>query len=142
MGRVFKQNGSKQVFYQLERMTFLSPNQQCLSTHAHTHTQPFYGSLDFVRDNPGEPVPEETFTNSHLSWSSVIPYLLPLSITIHGILPVQSTCLTVIFHYLSPSFLWSTSWPSTLNFIFHTFLYPIIVFFSQHMSIPLQLVLL
>jgi len=21
-------------------------------------TQPFYGSLDFVRDNPGEPVPE------------------------------------------------------------------------------------
>jgi len=39
--------------------------------------QPFYGSLDFVRDNPGEPVPEETFTHSHLSWSSVIPYLLP-----------------------------------------------------------------
>jgi len=27
----------------------------------YTHTQPFYGSLDFVRDNPGEPVPEETF---------------------------------------------------------------------------------
>ena len=29
-------------------------------THTHTHT-PFYGSLDFVRDNPGEPVPEGTF---------------------------------------------------------------------------------
>jgi len=29
--------------------------------------QPFYGSLDFVWDNPGEPVPEETFTHSHLS---------------------------------------------------------------------------
>jgi len=26
------------------------------------HTQPFYGSLDFVQDNPDEPVPEETFT--------------------------------------------------------------------------------
>jgi len=25
-------------------------------------TQPFYGSTDFVQDNPGEPVPEETFT--------------------------------------------------------------------------------
>jgi len=25
---------------------------------------PFYGSVDFVRDNPGEPVPEETFTHS------------------------------------------------------------------------------
>jgi len=53
-------------------------------THAHTdtHTQPFYGSLDFVWDNLGEPVPEETFTHSHLSWSSIIPYLLPPSIMI------------------------------------------------------------
>jgi len=25
----------------------------------HTHTQPFYGSVEFVRENPGEPVPEE-----------------------------------------------------------------------------------
>jgi len=28
---------------------------------SNTHTQPFYGSLDFVRDNPGELVPEGTF---------------------------------------------------------------------------------
>ena len=55
----------------------------------------------------GEPVPKETFTHSHLSWSSVIPYLLPPSSTIHGILSVQSTCLTVFFHNLCPSFLWS-----------------------------------
>jgi len=27
------------------------------------HTQPFYGSMDFVRDNPGEPIPEQTFTH-------------------------------------------------------------------------------
>jgi len=39
----------------------------------HTHTQPFCGSVDFVRDNPGEPVPEETYTHSHSSWSSIIP---------------------------------------------------------------------
>jgi len=32
-------------------------------THTHTHTQPFYSSMDFVRNNPGEPVPEETFTH-------------------------------------------------------------------------------
>jgi len=32
--------------------------------HTHTHTQPFYGSVDFVRDNPGEPVLEETFTHT------------------------------------------------------------------------------
>jgi len=30
----------------------------------------FYGSLAFVRDYPGELVPEGTFTHSHLSWSS------------------------------------------------------------------------
>jgi len=69
-------------------------------TRTHTHTQPFYGSLDFVRDNPGEPVPEETFTHSHQSWSSVIPYLLPPSMTICGILPVQFTCPIVFFHRL------------------------------------------
>jgi len=43
------------------------------------NTQPFYGSLDFVRNNPGEPVPEETFIHSHPSWSSIIPiYFLHL----------------------------------------------------------------
>jgi len=45
--------------------------------------QPFYGTLDFVQDKPGEPVPEETFIHSHLSWSSIIPYLLPPSTMIH-----------------------------------------------------------
>jgi len=60
-------------------------------------TQPFYSSTDFVRDNPGEPVPEETFTHLHLSWSSIVPYLLHPSTTIHGILSVQSTHLTIFF---------------------------------------------
>ena len=73
-------------------------------THTHTETQPFYGSMDFVRDNPDEPVPEETFTHSLVSWLSVVPYLLHPSTTIHGILPVQSTCLTIFFHNLSQVF--------------------------------------
>jgi len=37
--------------------------QRRIMLQTHTHTQPFYGSLEFVRDNPGEPVPEETFTH-------------------------------------------------------------------------------
>jgi len=37
------------------------------SMSTHTHTHPFYGSMDVVRDNPGDPVPEETFTHSLLS---------------------------------------------------------------------------
>ena len=59
--------------------------------------QLFYGSLDFVRDNLDEPVPEETFTHSHLSWSSIIPYLLPPSTTIYAILPVQFTLPDSLF---------------------------------------------
>jgi len=72
---------------------------------------------------------KKTFTHSHLLWLSIIPYLLPPSVTIHGIL-----CLTVFFHNLSPSFLWSTSWPGTLHFILHTFLHPIIVFLLSYCS--------
>jgi len=45
---------------------------QALHARMHAHTQPFYGSLDFVPDNPGEPVPEGTFIHSHLSWSSFL----------------------------------------------------------------------
>jgi len=99
-----------------------------LHTHTHTNTQPFYGSLNSVRDNLGEPIPEGTFTHSYLSWSSVIS-LLPPYITIHGILPVQFTCLTVFSHNLCSSFLWSTSWPGTLSFILHTFLH---LLFTAH----------
>ena len=73
----------------------------------------------FCPDNPGEPVPEETFTHSQLSWSSFVRYMLHPSTTIHGILHVQSTHLTIFFRNLSPSFLWSTSWPGTLHFILH-----------------------
>jgi len=35
---------------------------EALQAH-NTHIPPFYGSLDFVRDNPAEPVPEETSTH-------------------------------------------------------------------------------
>jgi len=49
-------------------------------THTHTQTQPFYGSLDFVQDNLGEPVAEESFTHSYPSWSSKILTLSASSI--------------------------------------------------------------
>jgi len=72
-------------------------------------------------------------THTHRGHQS--SYLLSPSTTIPVILPIQSTCFTVFFHNLCPSFLWSTSWPGTLHFILHTFLHPIIIFFSQHMPI-------
>jgi len=94
----------------------------CYSTH--TIILRLYG---FCPGQPGWAYTRRTFTHSHLSWSSIVPYLLHPSNTIHGILPVQSTHPTIFFHNLSPSFLWSTSWTGTLHFILHTFLRPVIV---------------
>ena len=104
--------------------------------------QLFYSSLDFVWDNPRELIQKETFTHSHLSWSSNLLHMLPPPIPIYGILPVQSACLRVFLHNLCPCFLWFTSLPDTLHFIIHAFIHQTIVFFSQHMPIPLQPVLL
>jgi len=105
--------------------------------HAHTYTQPFYCSLHFVQDKSGEPVPEERFTHSHLSWSSVIPYLLHPSSTIHGI-PLFNLRAWQSFSTISLQVFFGLSLglAPSLHTIIHTFLHPIIVFFSQHMPIP------
>jgi len=55
-----------------------------------------------IRDYPGEPVPEETCTHSPIMILSNLYQLFP-SITIHSILPVQFTCLTIFLHNFSPS---------------------------------------
>jgi len=106
---------TNRIFLDLRTVTRDTPGICFKPDISSTHIQPFYGSLDFAQDNPGEPVPEETFTHLHISWSSIIPYLLPPSTMIHGILSVQLMCLTVFFHNLSPSFLWSPLYlePST-----------------------------
>ena len=92
--------------------------------------------IAFVRDNPGRPVEEETLTHSHPTWSSDILYHLPPFTTIHGVLFVHFTCLTILSDNLCPGPLWSSSWSWTIYFILHTFLHPIIIIFSQHMPIP------
>ena len=141
------------------------------------HTQPFYSSLDFVWDNPGEkvhfaifwifwckmkitqadvptfsavptilrqmPFLAHTHTYNHFTamWnlsgttrvsryqkkrspththrghqSPRSPYLLSPSTTIHGILPIQSTCSTVFFHNLSKfSLVYLLAWHPTLH---------------------------
>ena len=61
-------------------------------THYNTHTHNRLTA--FVRDNQGRPVPEETLTHSHPTWSSNILYHLPPFTMIHGILFVHFTCLT------------------------------------------------
>ena len=125
-------------------MQLLSPIHPCLTAESGlsvgfiwAHTQPFYGSVEFVRDNPGEPVPEETFTHyKHRGHQSSLSAFSIYYDTWHP--PYSIRVLYSLFQNLSPSFLWSTSWPGTLHFILHTFLHPIIVFFSQHMPTPSQ----
>jgi len=97
----------------------------CTHTHTHTHTTVSWPS---VRDYPGEPVPEETFTHSHLSWSSTIPYQLPPSTMIHTIFPVQLMCL-IVFCTTSLQVLFGLS-PGLEppHFILHTFLHPFLLF--------------
>ena len=74
----------------------------------------------FVQDYPGGPVPEETFTYSHQSWSSDILYQFSPSAMMHSILHVQFTCLTVLFHSPSPGSLWSYSRSSPSHHLFAT----------------------
>jgi len=133
-----------------------SPNAECchyLSTAAtnnhqhpctHTHTQPFYGSQQFVFDNPVKPVPEETFTHSHIHTyhglqSSLICFLHLLRSTASSLFSVHAWQSFYRIHL--QSFHWF-SWPGTLHFIVPKFLQPITYFFSQHMSIPSQPVML
>ena len=51
---------------------------------------------------PGRLVPEETFTRSHPSWSMYFLYHLSPFATVHGILFIQLTCLTVLSNNLFP----------------------------------------
>ena len=108
---------------------------KCHNNNNNNHLRPF------VRDNPGEPVPEETLTHPP-SWSSSSLYQLLPSTTIRSILLVQITCLAIFLHNLFSCPLWYPSWSGALHLIFHSFLHPVSVFFSQHMPIPSQPVLL
>jgi len=117
----------------MDWMPFLLPNQWYQNTKGssteHTHTAVL---RPFVRDCWGGPVPEETFTYSHMKSSSSL-YRPPPSATIHSILPAQTTCFTVSLHNFYPSPFRSTLWSRILHYILRTFLHQIIIFFSQHM---------
>ena len=81
-----------------------------------THTQPFYGSVEIVRDNPGEPVPEETFTHySHRSHQSSLSAFSIYYDTWHP--PYSIHVLYSLFPQSLSKFFWSTSWPGSLHFI-------------------------
>ena len=105
--------------------------------HWHTHTQPFNG-LWSRTTRVGRYQKKHSPTHTHPDHRTSFIIFLHLQC-----IPfVHFTCLTVLSYNLSPRLFWSSSWSWTLNFILHTFLHPIIIFFSQHMPIPTQPVLL
>ena len=74
-------------------------NRECLWKFVHMHKR----ITALCPDYTGGPVPEETFTHSQPSWLSNMVYQLAPPTVIHSILLVQFTCLTILFHNLSPS---------------------------------------
>jgi len=63
------------------KMASIKKHKHCKSEDRTTTTITTTVLRPFVRDYLGEPLPEETFTHSHLSWSSTILYQLPPSTT-------------------------------------------------------------
>ena len=129
---------------QYETITFISNSEALTNLQMHVKQKHNNNNNHFIAvcpDYPGEPVPEKKITHRSFSSSSNLYQLLP-STTIHSILLVHIMCLAIFLYNLSPCPLWSTSWSGALHLIFHTFLHPISVFFSQHMPIPSQPVLL
>jgi len=95
-----------EIKFYFKNIKFYNAN-QCIPRHTHTHNR----LTAFVRDNPSRPVPEETLIHSHPTWSSDILYHLPTFTTIHGILFVHFTCLTILSDNLFPGPLWSLCIP-------------------------------
>ena len=92
---------------------------------------------------PGLPGQAGTRWNTHPPAILIIIQSLSASSIYHD--PQHPPCsnyvlCNLIAQSLSP--LWSTSWSGALHLIFHAFLHPISVFFSEHMPIPSQPVLL
>ena len=106
-----------------------------LRTHARTHTT--VSDLWSGTTRVGQYQKKHSPTHTHLDHRT--SFLNFLHLQINSILLVQ---FTVLFDNLSSGPLWSSSWSWTLYFILHAFLHPMIIIFSQHMSIPSQPVLL
>jgi len=89
------------LFWMLSRTTRVGWYQKGKITH--THTQPFYGCMEFVRDNPGEPVPEETFTQTSKKVNPISLCRSPLIITLvyPSIFTLMPLFSTLSFHSLS-----------------------------------------
>jgi len=97
-------------------------------THAHTHSHltPLWilSGITRVSRYQKKHSPTHTYYGRQSSLICFLRLLWSMASSLFNVHAWQS-----FFHNLCPSFLWSTFWPGTLNFILCTFLHPIIVFF-------------
>jgi len=108
-------------------------------TQTHTQIQPFNGPLSettWVGWYQKKQSPIHTHHESQTSFINFLQLLQSIASSLFNYV------LDSPFPQLSSGPLWSSSWSGTLYFILHTLLHPIVIFFSQHTPIPLQLVLL
>ena len=107
----------------LTERTSYNSNEVTPTTHTHTHTTVIL-SFNFVRDNR-----VRRYQKKHNPLTPIVVINHPLSASSNYYDPWHPLCSNYVpdsfFHNLSPSFLWSTSWPGTFHFILHTFLHTI-----------------
>jgi len=113
-------------------LTRCSVWQPCLKQLTYTHTTV---QQSFVQDSPGRPVPEETFTHSHPSWSSDIfinflHLLRSIASSVFSLRAWQPLSRFSLVFLLVWDPLLHTPCISSCN---HQWF---IIFFSQHMPIP------
>jgi len=127
-GLLASQLQCKRCGYQVQLPTIM-----CAHTHTHNHFTAVWilSGTTQMSWYQKKHSPTHTYPGHKSSLNSFLHLLRSMASYLFDL------CVTLFFHKLSPCFLWSNS-SGTLNFILHTFLYPIIVFFSQHMPIPLQ----
>jgi len=135
------------VSHCIKNGSYSSPNLEwklidSIAGMSHTHTHNHFTALwmlsgtTWVSRYQKKHSPTHTYCNHQSSLICFLHLLRSVASSLFNLRAWQS------FSTISLSFLWFTSWPGTLHFILHTFLDPIIVFFSQHMPIPSQPVLL
>jgi len=72
---IVHQQGNYMRLWRSQRSVILTSNAYSVTFSCYCYYYCFtYSSPDFVQDNVGELVPEGTFTHSHLSSSSIIPW--------------------------------------------------------------------
>ena len=122
--------------YTTAQLTFSIRTVNIYPTYCHTHTHNRFMALWILSGKSRVSRYQKKHSLTHLWWSSIIPYMLPPSITIHSVCSIyvpdslltQSLCGFSLVYFLAWHIPLYTTCISS----------PMTVFFSQHMLIASQ----